>query len=67
MTTVKVDLSADHCRRLLNGDQITINIPLGAQRLQMRLAEGIKVKVSTSSPLNGLAKICDVFFNGRKA
>jgi hypothetical protein len=58
--TIKVD--AEHTARLAHGETVVLKVPPGAETLGIRLT-----KLPPGTPLDGMAKLCDVFFNGRKA
>jgi hypothetical protein len=60
---VKIGIDSEHAKKLLAGKQIAITIPQGAQVLELSFSFPIKAE----GPLDGIAKLVDVFFNGRSA
>lgn len=64
--TVAVKLDANLLNRMLQGRPVTVNIPKDADTMVLSL-EGIRASPASSGVLNELAKLADVFFNGRKA
>lgn len=55
--TIRIDES--HTKKLLSGERVTIKVPLGATKFSIQL--------TVPKHADSLAKLVDVFFNGRPA
>lgn len=64
LKTVTVRIDANHAAQLLAGRTVAIKVPDGADILEI-VAEPLPA--SAAPIFHGLAKLADVFFNGRKA
>lgn len=56
---VKLQIDAAHSHKLARGEPVTIKVPKGATKIELRLKR--------SARDDSFAKICDVVFNGRPA
>jgi hypothetical protein len=61
MKRAKILINALHSRALLLGEPVAIKVPEGAKIIELRLTP------SQIHPIDSMAKVIDVFFNGRKA
>jgi len=65
----KVTINGEHAVKLLAGETVTIHIPANTDTLELALKrDGDRIAIGSASGLmGGMAKIMDVFFNGRRA
>jgi hypothetical protein len=63
MPRVTVKIDREHTRRLLRGETVRIVVPEGLETMGLRL----DVPDGNKPDGDSIAKILDVFFNGRKA
>lgn len=63
MKTARLKIDLAHTKKLFRGEPIVIKVPEGATLLEINLSAP-KPKVESG---DSIAKILDVFFNGRKA
>jgi len=61
MKTVRLKIDLEHTKKILRGEPVTIKVPLGATHLELRFA------TPGQNSGDSIAKILDVFFNGRPA
>lgn len=62
MVIARLKIDREHSLKLLMGQPVTIKVPPNAARLELRLDLAKSPRHDDS-----FAKICDVFFNGRRA
>lgn len=63
MKRVKMGIDSEHAKALLAGKKIAIKVPPGAEVIELSMSFAVKY----DGPLDGMAKVIDVFFNGRPA
>lgn len=63
MPTPTLKIDREHTLRLLAGQPIAIKFPKGAPAVRLLLT----IDLDGKTPLDGVAKCMDVFFNGRRA
>jgi len=61
MKTMRLQIDLEHTKKILRGEPVTIKVPEGATRLELRFA------TPRQDSGDSIAKILDVFFNGRPA